>query len=75
MFFSIRWEEPFSPYDGAKRLDKYKTRAREVMEIMLSFARDIYFRKMGLSEDIIKKVKTQATIWGKITILKKLTKT
>ena len=57
VFFSVRWDEPFSPYDGAKRLDKYKARSREVMEIMLSFARDIYFRKIGLSEDIINKDK------------------
>ena len=53
-FFSLRTGDAFSPYESAKKLDKYKQRAPEVFELLLSFARDAYFLKCSLSERITK---------------------
>lgn len=56
-FFCVSADEPYSPYAAAQKLDAYKTRPAEVFEIMLTLARDVYFRKTGLSHMIINKDK------------------
>ncbi len=52
-FFSVTAEDAYSPYSAAQRLDKFKARSGEVLDIMLTLARDAYFAKTGLLDYLI----------------------
>ena len=56
-FSLIASEDNFSAYLAAARLDKIKDGRDKILGIMLSVARDVYFRKMGLDREIINKDK------------------
>lgn len=56
-YFSVTARDAYSPYDAARRLEKLKSGTGEVLEIILSLARDVYFKRIGLDDRIINKDK------------------
>ncbi len=56
-FFSVTPSDAYSPYSASQKLDKYKSRANEVLEALLSLSRDVYFYSVGLKDKITNKDK------------------
>lgn len=56
-FSYLTSEDSYAPYMVAERLDKIKENKDRILSILLSFARDAYFRKIGLNQDIANKDK------------------
>ena len=57
LFSGISGEDAYAPYAIAGEFDKIKENKNDIFDIMLVFARDAYYRKMGLSDNIINKDK------------------
>ena len=57
LFSTLSGEDSYAPYAIVTELDKIKENKNEVWSIMLVFARDAYYRKMGLDSNIINKDK------------------
>lgn len=81
-FFSISDKDAYAPYLAAKKLEAYKTQANRVFSVMLMCVRDIYFKKLGLSSNIVNKDKinyinafasslTPDKIWRMMNIIQK----
>ncbi len=56
-FASVASSDAYAPYDAASRLDKLKDGKDEIFDVMLSFARDAYYKKKNIDYQIINKDK------------------
>jgi len=56
-FSSIGSSDPYAPYAVAEKLGKMKEHEKDIFDIMLTFARDAYCRKINATEEIINKDK------------------
>lgn len=56
-FASLSPSDPYTAYDIVSRLDKIKEHKDDVLDIMLMFVRDAYYKKKGIENCIINKDK------------------
>jgi len=56
-FSSLATGGAYAPYDIASRFDKIKEGKDEILDVMLLFARDVYYKKKGMESSVINKDK------------------